>query len=177
MIQGERTRLRRIEKDDLPRCVQWLNDPEVRDGLALYYPVSQAFEEQWFSSSLQREPALQPFVIEATTESARIPIGVASLHEIDWRNRSAQLGIFIGDKAFWGRGYGTDALRTLVRWSFGELNLHRTWLKVYEDNARAIRSYQKVGLRQEGRLREDRFHGSRYYDTLVMGVLRTEFER
>jgi RimJ/RimL family protein N-acetyltransferase len=165
-----------MEKDDLPRCVQWLNDPDVRDGLALYFPVSQAFEERWFESALAQEPALQPFAIDATTESAKLPIGITSLHEIDWRNRSAQLGIFIGDKAFWGRGYGTDALRALLRWCFGELNLHRAWLRVYEDNARAIRSYQKVGMKQEGRLREDRFHKGRYYDTLVMGVLRAEFE-
>ena len=176
MIQGERTRLRRVEKDDLPRCVQWLNDPEVRDGLAIYYPVNQAFEERWFDAALDREPAAQPFAIEAATESAKILIGICSLHEIDWRNRAAQLGILIGDKAFWGRGYGTDALRTLVRWSFSELNLHRAWLKVYEDNARALRSYQKVGFKQEGRLREDRFHKGRYFDTLVMSILRTEFE-
>jgi RimJ/RimL family protein N-acetyltransferase len=176
MIQGQRTRLRRIERSDLPNCVKWLNDPEVRDGLAIYYPVGMVFEEQWFDSVQSLEPAMQPFAIEAVTESAAIHIGTTAFTSLAWKNSSAEVGIFIGDKAFWGRGFGTDALRALVRWGFDELNLHRVWLKVYEDNARAIRSYEKVGFRQEGRLRHERFHRGRYFDTLMMGLLRTEFE-
>jgi RimJ/RimL family protein N-acetyltransferase len=142
-----------------------------------------AHEEHWLEEQLKTEPAAQAFVIEArkdapaagAPEPAWQPIGVAGYHAIDWRNRSAELGLFIGEKTFWNAGYGTDAVRTLVRWGFRQLNLNRVFLRVFEDNAGAIRCYEKVGFRQEGRLRQDRFQEGRYLDTIVMGLLRDEF--
>ena len=86
------------------------------------------------------------------------------------------MGIVIGDKAQWGKGYGTDTMRTLVGWGFGELNLHRIALQVYDDNARAVHCYEKVGFKTEGRLRESNFHNGRYRDTLIMALLRAEWE-
>lgn len=178
MLSGNAVRLRRVEREDLPRCAAWLNDPEVREGLEMIYPVSLVNEEQWFEAMLRNEPAAQQFSIDALSGGggAVLHIGVIGFHSVDWKNSHAEIGVFIGDKAFWGRGFGTDAVRTLTRWGLNELNLHRVWLKVYEDNKRAIRSYEKAGFRHEGRLREDRFHRGRYCDTLVMGVLRSEFE-
>jgi RimJ/RimL family protein N-acetyltransferase len=179
MINGKRVRLRRIERSDLPRFVEWLNDPELRDQLAAVYPLSQAQEEHWFESSLRQEPALQPFAIEARlTPRARqwTLVGSISFHHVDWRNRAAELGLFIGPQALWGKGFGTDALRALGGYAFRELNLNRLWLRVYEDNPRARRSYEKVGFVVEGRMRQDRFHGGRYSDTLVMGLLRDEWQ-
>jgi RimJ/RimL family protein N-acetyltransferase len=172
-------RLRRIERDDLPRFAAWLNDPEVRSGLAMIYPMGMPQEEQWFEASLKAEPACQPFSIDALPTGARSSgagthIGAAGFHTVDWRNRNAEMGIFIGQKSVWGEGYGTDATRALARWGFEELNLRRIHLRVFEDNPRAIRCYEKVGFRVEGRLRQDRFHQGRYMDTLVMGLLREE---
>jgi RimJ/RimL family protein N-acetyltransferase len=96
---------------------------------------------------------------------------------VDWRNRSAEAGIFVGVKSLWGRGHGTDAMNALVGWGFDELNLHRIWLRVFADNPRAVRSYEKVGFRVEGRLRQDRYHRGQYSDTLVMGLLSEERSR
>ena len=175
VIYGGRVRLRRIERSDLPRFASWLNDPEVRDGLAAFYPMSLAQEEAWFESNLKLEPASQPFALEARVGGADFAhIGGLGFHQIDWRNRTGEVGIFIGEKALWGRGFGTEAMRALVAWGFQELNLHRVQLRVYEDNARAIRSYEKLGFKLEGRLRQDRFHQGRYFDTLMMGLLRGE---
>ncbi len=174
MIFGERVRLRRIERDDLPRFVQWLNDPEVRQHLAAFYPMSRVHEEAWFEDTLELEPALQPFAIDVRAADAWIHVGGIGFHAVDWRSRWAEAGIVIGDKSLWGAGYGSDALRTLVAWAFRGLNLNRVWLRVYEDNARGIRCYEKVGFRHEGRLRQDRYHDGRYQDTLVMGLLRED---
>lgn len=85
-------------------------------------------------------------------------------------------GIVIGEKEYWNRGYGSDALRTLLRFAFEELNLHRVFLHVFDFNERAIRCYEKVGFRHEGRLRQARFTEGRYVDELVMAVLREEWE-
>jgi RimJ/RimL family protein N-acetyltransferase len=178
VILGEKTRLRRPERADLPRFAAWLNDPEVRRHLALVYPMSEVLEERWFEDQLKLEPALQAFVIEAARiggEADWNPVGVTAWHVIDWRNRTGELGIVIGEKSAWNAGIGTDAVRTLVRWGFRELNLNRAFLRVFEDNAAAIRCYEKVGFRHEGRLRQDRYQDGRYLDTLLMGVLRDEF--
>ena len=183
MILGERIRLRRLERDDLPRCVAWLNDPHVRRHLALLYPMGLPNEERWFEQQLEAEPAVQPFAIDARAESmvsdsvdpAWTPVGVCGFHALDWPNRQAELGLFIGHGDFRGVGFGTDVVKTLVRWAFRTLNLNRVQLKVYEDNAPAIRCYEKCGFRLEGRQRQSRFQDGRYLDTLLMAVLRDEW--
>jgi diamine N-acetyltransferase len=179
MIYGDRVRLRRVEREDLPRYVEWLNDPEVRDNLAMYHPISMAFEEGWFERTLTLEPECQPFSIDARPSGERADVnppwdhvGGCGFHSVDWRNRSGELGIVIGNRRYWSQGYGTDAVRALVSWGFDELNLNRIHLRVFEDNARAIRCYEKTGFVEEGRLRQDRFHKGRYFDTVVMAVLR-----
>jgi len=180
VILGDRVRLRRMERSDLPHFVEWLNDPEVREHLALGFPLGRAHEEQWFEGTLQQEPAVQPFSLEArTSDPGAEPaewtlVGNLGFHAVDWRNRSAELGIVIGRRDHWGRGYGTDATRTLCRWGFEELGLNRIHLRVYEDNARGIACYERLGFRLEGRLRQDRYQHGRYLDTLVMGILRGE---
>jgi diamine N-acetyltransferase len=180
MLIGDRVRLRRIERADLPRFVAWLNDPEVRQHLALVYPLSLVQEDAWFEEQQKAEPAAQPFAIEGRQargegEPEWVLVGATGLHVVDWRSRWAELGIFLGDKSRWGDGLGTEATRLLVRWAFDTLNLNRVFLRVYADNARAIRCYEKVGFQSEGRLRQDRYQDGRYVDTVLMGLLREEF--
>src|SRR5690606_6936574 len=93
-------------------------------------------------------------------------------HAVD---RSAVLGIMIGEKTHWNRGYGTDAIMTMLAYGFDALNLHRIELTVSEDNARGIACYRKCGFVEEGRLRQNRFARGRYWDSLLMSVLAEEF--
>ena len=81
----------------------------------------------------------------------------------------------IGDHDYWSHGYGTDAITTLLRYAFDEMNLHRVWLEVLDDNTRGIACYRKCGFVEEGRKRQDRYRSGSYHDTLVMGVLEDEF--
>jgi RimJ/RimL family protein N-acetyltransferase len=85
------------------------------------------------------------------------------------------LGIVIGEKNQWGKGYGQDAIRTLLTFVFGEMNLNRIYLRVYADHALAINAYRKCGFVEEGRLRQDVYSEGRYHDMLVMGILKQEF--
>jgi RimJ/RimL family protein N-acetyltransferase len=178
MIIGRRVRLRPVEEEDLPRFVSWLADPEVRRHLALYHPMGMEQERRWFEANVTAGDT-QAWSIDCravpSTPEVWQHIGSCGFHAIDWRNRVGELGILIGAKDYWGQGYGTDATRTLVRWGFGTLNLNRIFLKVFADNARAIRCYEKVGFQLEGRLRQDNFDNGAYRDTLVMGILREEY--
>lgn len=133
--------------------------------------MSRAEEEGWFEALLQ-DDSRRIFAIE-TEEGSHI--GNIGLGDVDWRNRKAALGIAIAEKEYWGRGYGTDAVMTLLDFAFNEMNLHRVHLSVFEFNRRAIRCYEKCGFRHEGREREAFFRDGRYHDSLLMGILREEF--
>lgn len=176
MIYGDRVRLRHVEQEDLPQFVIWLNDPEVRHGLALRFPLSMAEEKNWFEAMLKNPVEERPLVIEVKQGDGWQVIGNSGFHNLDWRNSNAELGIFIGDKAFWDKGYGTEVTGLLLRHGFSTLNLHRIYLRVFEDNPRAVRSYEKAGFVHEGRMRQAEFHDGRYHDVLFMSVLRPEWE-
>ena len=176
MIHGEKIRLRAIDREDLPRFVGWFNDEEVRQGLNFFLPMSLAEEERWFESMLERNASERPLAIDGREGDRWIHIGSCGLFSFDARDRKAELGILIGDKTYWDKGYGTDTLRTLLRHAFETLNLNRVSLRVFESNQRAIKVYERVGFIMEGRLREDRFSQGRFEDTLIMGILRDEWK-
>lgn len=175
MIYGKRIRLRAIERNDLPRFVEWLNDPEVMQGIAIYRPLSEIDEEKWFEGVLSGDPDTRPFVIEVhKPDDEWTAIGNCGFHVIDWRSRSAELGIFIGDKSYWNQGYGIEATRVLTDYGFNTLNMHRIYLRVFAFNQRAIHIYEKIGFVHEGRLRQAHYHAGEYTDVLWMGIFRSE---
>ncbi len=101
MIYGERIRFRAIEREDLPHFVAWLNDPEVLQGLLLYLPLSQEAEEDWYENMLKRPVNEHPMAIEVKQADGWLHIGNCGFMNIDWRYRSGEVGIFIGEKRLW----------------------------------------------------------------------------
>lgn len=93
-----------------------------------------------------------------------------------WSNGDAYVGIGLGEQDCWGKGYGTDAMRLILKYAFTELNLFRVSLNVFEYNPRAIRSYEKAGFKHEGRIREFLHKDGKYYDLIYMGILRSEWQ-
>jgi len=175
MIYGQKVRLRAIEREDIPHFVRWFNDPEVTRHLAAYMPMSRAAEEKWFERQLEDKNSVI-LGIEATDGDKPVLIGNIGLHRINWKDRQAVLGIVIGEKDYWNKGYGTDAIRALLDHAFRQMNLNRIWLIVDADNPRAIRCYEKCGFRQEGRMRQSVFRDGAYYDQLLMSVLQEEWK-
>ena len=175
MIYGKRIRFRAPEREDLPHFVEWLNDPDVRHGIAAFLPMSQGREAQWFDNMLARPVETHPFAIELRKGRSWILIGSCGLHDIDWVSRKAEIGIMIGDKRQWNKGLGTEAMEIILKHGFETLNLHRLYLKVFADNPGAIRAYEKAGFVHEARLREAHFGDGAYKDDLIMSVLRSEW--
>ena len=176
MIYAERIRLRHAEREDLPTFVRWLADPEIRRGINMHLPMSLAREELWFDEMIQRPVDMQTLVIEVQAGKKWGLIGTCGFHNIDWKARSAELGILIGERKEWNKGYGTETMRLLLRQGFETLNLHRLFLRVYDHNKGAIRAYEKAGFVHEGRLRDAGFSDGKYKDTLLMSVLRSEWK-
>ncbi len=176
MIYGERVRLRAVEREDVKKFYEWVNDPQVTRGLALYLPMSNLDEEKWFEHSQARDPNEKPLAIELRDGDGWRLIGNCAVFGIEWPNRSTEVGIMIGDKSVWNQGLGAETMRLLVRHCFETLNLNRVFLRVYAGNAGAKRAYEKTGFVEEGRMRQAVYKNGQYDDIFVMSVLRTEWE-
>jgi RimJ/RimL family protein N-acetyltransferase len=176
VIIGKRIRLRAIEREDLPRFVAWLNDPEVRHNMLLYQPLSLAQEEVWFKGILERHPDEQPLVIEISADGVWQAVGNVSFFNLNTHDSSAEIGIFIGEKKYWDQGYGTESMRLMLKHGFEDLNLNRIYLRVFETNPRGMRAYDKAGFVHEGRMRQDRFLDGKYIDVHLMSVVRSEWQ-
>lgn len=156
----------------LPRLTVWKNDAALAQELAAH---PESFSDSQVSDWRQRnaEDPNQLFLgIFAHGDGA--VIGVARLMFIDWISGVAELGVFIGDGTARGRGLGRAAVCLLLQRAFDQLGLHRVFLKVLADNARAIRCYRTCGFVEEGLLRSHFLSGAIRHDMVVMGVLRTE---
>lgn len=176
MIQGDLVRLRAIEPSDAPRMHRWVNDREVTRFLETgRYPVSLVSEQAWAERAAQAS-GFSDLLLAVETRADGLHIGNCGIHDASPEHRKGTLGIVIGEKEYWGRGYGTDAVRCLLRLAFQRMNLHRVELTVLDLNERARACYRKCGFVEEGRLRQDRFVDGRYVDTIVMGILREEWE-
>jgi diamine N-acetyltransferase len=181
MIIGERIRFRAVEREDLPTLLVWINDPDVYSRLGVYLPLSMQDEQDWFEEGRKRPPEEHNLVIEITqpgqdsATTAWKMIGGTGFFNLNNRNHCAELGIMIGDKSAWNQGYGTEAVRLLVKHGFNTLNLNRIYLRVLENNPGAIRAYEKAGFTHEGRLRQSEYRDGRYSDLLVMSILKEEF--
>ena len=171
-LVGDKIYLRPLERDDARVITPWINDPEVTCNLLIYRPMSLHQEEEYLEKLGKSEDVPLGIVLR---DGDRL-IGSAALHNIDYKNGQCSFGIVIGVKEEWGKGHGTEATRLFVDFAFRTLNLHRVWLHVYEYNARAIRAYEKVGFQREGTLRQSRYHDGRYWNTLTMGILRSEWK-
>ena len=194
MLEGNLVRLRALELSDLERVYSWINDREVTRYIAARYPLSRADEERWlrgsspnsFGGGVQLAIEVKAGEVKdgeakngagkdgETNESAHI--GNIDLVEVQPEDRKAGLGVMIGDKDYWSNGYGTDAVVTILRFAFYEMNLNRVWLHAFDFNERAQACYRKCGFQEEGRLRDHYYTEGRYCDSVVMAVLRHEFE-
>ena len=172
MLKGEKVLLRAIERDDLKRLHELARNVDlVLLGDGHWQPEPLAAFEKNFDKSLEGEER-DWFVIEA---DGRV-IGRIGLVQSNRRNGSAEFGIEIYDPDYVGKGYGRDAIAVLLDWAFRIENFRRIWLKTSAANERAIRCYRAVGFVEEGRLRQQLYYDGRYVDSVLMGLLRSEWE-
>jgi RimJ/RimL family protein N-acetyltransferase len=105
------------------------------------------------------------------------PIGTIQLYDFNEQDKNCKLGIRIGDKNYWSKGYGEDAVKTLLEYAFTKIDIYRVTLKVYEYNERAVRCYLKCGFQTEGRTRQSANIDGKYYDEIIMGAIKSDYIR
>jgi len=151
---------------------KWNHDSEysrLLDAGAAYIWTPKQIKD-W----LEKEKDLHFFIIRTLADDR--PIGMIDLSGFNWTARHAWVGIGLGEREFWGKGYGTDAMRILLRYAFDELNLNRINLNVFEYNQRAQKSYLKCGFVEEGRARQAMLRDGKRWDIVFMGILKSEWQ-
>lgn len=177
LLKGQQVILAAVDPEEISKhWAEWNRDSEFKrllDASPTRLHSAKAIKE-WVEKSLKEEEhSLFWFTIRAR-EDQRL-LGDISLFITNWNHREAFVGLGIGPRDFWGKGYGTEAMKLILEYAFVELNLQRVTLNVFEYNSRAIRSYEKVGFRHEGRLRDYLLREGKRWDMLYMGILCEEW--
>lgn len=169
---GERIYFRPLETEDLEFLQRLVSGPEIQQYIGVFWPINRISEKEWLEG-LYKSRESAAFGI-ALKEADRL-IGTCELRLGPGPHRTADLGIGIGEPEFQGKGYGAEAIGLLLDYGFGTLNLNRIELKVYANNARGIRCYEKCGFRREGVRREARWWDGRWWDVLEYAILAREW--
>ena len=163
-------RLREMEAADTPDIVRWRNSDAVRLNFIDQRLFTEESHMNWLNNVVKPGKAKQ-FIISVKEGDAYLPVGSVYLRDIDYTHKKAEYGIFIGEDAARGKGVGSRVASMMVRHAFEEMKLHRVFLRVYADNAAAIRSYEKAGFDKEALLRDDVFVNGKYRDIVLMAVI------
>jgi RimJ/RimL family protein N-acetyltransferase len=167
---GKKCYLSPIDVNDAEIFTEWLNDMVIIINLELYSSIISLENEKAFLNNLSNDHNYS--IIDMETEKI---IGNCGFQNVDYVNQTAEAGIFIGDKSFWNKGYGTEALSLLADYGFKALNFHNIMLRVYEYNKKAIRCYEKTGFKQIGKRRGALLRNLERHNIVFMDLLRDEF--
>ncbi len=169
-LKGKRVVLRPLVKEDVSLLLLWINDPDVTQFLSIYLPMMEANENEWFNN-LHKE--IQNLVLMIVVDEK--PIGTMGIHNIDWKNRTANTGALIGEKDYWGKGYGTEAKMLMLNYAFNVLNLRKICSTVLAFNKRSHSYLLKCGYVEEGSRSKQYYINGQYWDEILMAVFKEDF--
>lgn len=175
-IEGERVLLGPFERGQIPLYTAWLNNFDTlrTQGEPEPRPMPEEVTSGWYDEYIVGNSSTTWFTVYERASGE--PIGWSELKDIDYRNRSAEFAIMIGEPTARGKGYGSEAARLMLDYGFTALGLHNIHLYCHEFNPAAGRAYEKAGFREYARRRESHFMGGRLWDVIYMQCLATEFE-
>lgn len=166
-MEGENVYLSPVNVDDAETYVKWLNNPNITQYLDNHNKLISLVGEKEF---LEKE-STKEFMFAIIDKKSDKLLGNIGLHNPDYKNGAAGLGIFLGEEETLGKGYGSEAIKLLLNFAFNDLRLHNVMLTVYDFNERAIRAYTKCGFKEFGRRHEARFYNGKYHDIIYMEII------
>jgi RimJ/RimL family protein N-acetyltransferase len=170
-LVGNKVTLRPGDESDIYLLSKWYNDVEL-NKLAGWSDSKVTVQKLRYNIS--RSFGYDPMNLMIDNEDGK-PIGTIQLYDFNEQDKSCKLGIRIGDRDYWGKGYGEDAVKTLLEYAFMKIDIYRVTLRVYEYNERAVKCYLKCGFQYEGRLRHSACIDGEFYDEIIMGALKSDF--
>jgi len=173
-LEGKRIYLRGIEKEDLAGpFFQWPNDKQVTRYLFMG-AVPSVLEnlQDWYEQLRKGDKEVVFMIVDKNGDR---PIGFCGFHHMQAVHRSAEFRIFIGEKDYWGKGFGKESTQLMLRYGFELLNVNKIWLGVTSDNEKAMNSYLKCGFVKEGVLRQEIYRNNSFHDAVRMSILRSEY--
>ena len=172
-VPGERVYLSPMNIDDIEIYTRWLNTPEVMYNIGgAYYNNTIIASREWYEKKFKEERSHLFAIVRADND---VPIGSVEFLELEHIHGTATLAIFIGDEENRGKGFGTEAMRLVLKYGFNVLNLNNICLNVFSFNESAVRSYTKAGFKEYGRRRQAYYLNGVYHDVICMDILREEF--
>jgi len=180
MLTGKHVILRSAERDDLKSLHKWQNDEEVM-MLSRSQPdhvkSMVSLEAEWEKDLKGDDPDVRRYMIEEKSSGKAIGWCSIRFHSFARRYTNADIGLCIGEKDKWGKGYGTDVTQILLRETFEQLNLHKVGWWTFTENKASIALAKKFGFEEEGRLRDHNFFNNAFHDTVVLGLLKEDYEK
>ncbi len=173
-LVGRRIYFRPLTKSDInERYLSWLNDSEVTKYIeAGHFPTTKDDLDEFYKIISKSKTDI---IFAIIYKNKDLHIGNIELGRINWIHRFADIGIMIGDKNYWGKGYGQEACQLLLDYAFNKLNLHKIIVGVYSTHKSAIRTYQKVGFEIEGRITKFLNLDGKYVDKIILGISKRKF--
>ena len=171
-VEGDKVYLSPVNHEDYEILTEWLNDKEVLCGLLLDTKIITLKNEKEALEKIASD-GYHFFIINKSNDEL---MGICSYHELNLIDRKAEMGIFIGNKKYWNKGFGTEATQLLLQFGFEKLNLNNVMLRVFSFNKNAIKCYQKCGFKMIGKRREAKIVNEKKFDEIGMDIIRSEFK-
>lgn len=170
---GDKCYLSPIHVEDAEQYTEWLNDFDVAVNLVLFERIINVESEKGILEKMSQSGDPIFAIIDKENDNL---IGNCGLHNVDHIDRKAEFGIFIGNKTYWNKGFGTEATNLILDFAFNAINLNNIMLEVYAYNKAAIRVYEKCGFKTIGKRRQARFISGCYHDVIYMDILASDYE-
>lgn len=171
---SNRVVIRPVEKSDMPLLYKWINDPKVTQFLGARYPMTEHDEEKWYEDLSKRKEHNVVFAI-VDRENDK-PIGSMGVHNIDYVNGTATTGALIGEKEYWGKGFGGEAKMLVLNYAFNKLNLYKIYSDVIAYNERSVKYSLKCGYEVEAVFKNHFLRFGRRWDEVILSIYREQFD-
>lgn len=166
LLKGEKVILKQSALKHVPLYWKWIRDKRVtRYMTGAQFPKTYAEELKWFRGMKRKKDEKLFIILDAATKK---PIGNLGIHQISYYNCKASIGIMIGEKAYWNKGFGTNAMKTALFYCFNTLKLNKVSLTVDVDNIGGMKCYRKCGFKKVGFLKDDAVRAGKMCNSYLM---------
>jgi len=173
MFEGKFVNLRALEEEDLKTLKIWRNSAHIRKTTREYRVLDMMHQKNWFNSMHTVYPPKD--IMFGVMDKKNKLIGVTGLTYIDWKNRHAEISVYLHSKGWQKTKEAKDVLNLMLWYGFGELNLHRLWAEIFSIAIENIQLFEKLGFVKEGRLREKLWRQGKWWNSTIYSKLSTEY--